>query len=197
MVFDESAYLSAVRENDPATTSAVADAVGVTRQGADYRLRKLESEGLVTKQMVGNTLIWSVVEGAESPVTPTGRERDDTPAPERERSPRPTAPRDEAESEGPDPLADVEFPQSRERGECIEAVEAARDYIRDHGSATMRELVGDVMPEYPVGYRVPELEEGDRYRGGWWRHVVKPGLEALPEIEKPKAGGSDWRWVGD
>lgn len=62
MADSEGDYLEAVRDNDPATTQAVADEIGVTRQGADYRLRKLENEGKVSGQMVGNTLIWTVVE---------------------------------------------------------------------------------------------------------------------------------------
>lgn len=60
----ESDYLDAVRENEPAATSEVADAVGVTRQGADYRLRQLEEEGKVRSKMVGNSLVWMLaVEG--------------------------------------------------------------------------------------------------------------------------------------
>lgn len=54
-------YLDAVREHEPASTREVADAVGVTRQGADYRLRQLSDEGLVESKLAGNSLIWSVV----------------------------------------------------------------------------------------------------------------------------------------
>lgn len=94
----------------------------------------------------------------------------------------------------PDALEAVDFPGTKHRAECVEAVEATYDYIRENGGATMRELVTDVMPEHDVGYKVPVLKEGERYRGGWWRHVVKPGLEALPDVEKPPRGGSTWRW---
>ncbi|RLM62558.1 helix-turn-helix domain-containing protein [Halorubrum sp. Atlit-26R] len=62
MAHSEEAYLDAVRENEPATTQQVADAVGVTRQGADYRLRELREEGLVDGEMLGNTLIWTVTD---------------------------------------------------------------------------------------------------------------------------------------
>lgn len=93
-----------------------------------------------------------------------------------------------------DPFMLAEWPSNRSPGECRQAVYAARDYIEDQGSATMRELVAEILPEHPVGYDVVELEEGDRYRGAWWRKVVKPGLEALPEIEKPATGGSEWTW---
>ncbi|WP_338738399.1 FaeA/PapI family transcriptional regulator [Haloplanus salilacus] len=58
----ESAYLNAVRDHEPAATSEIADSVGVTRQGADYRLRQLEDEGKVQSKMVGNSLVWMLVD---------------------------------------------------------------------------------------------------------------------------------------
>lgn len=60
MVFSEETYLEAIRENEPASTKEVAESVGVTRQGADYRLRELEKDGIVQSKMVGNSLIWMV-----------------------------------------------------------------------------------------------------------------------------------------
>ena len=53
-------YITAVRENEPAATSEIAEAIGVARQSADYRLRKLEEDGFVKGKMVGNSLAWSV-----------------------------------------------------------------------------------------------------------------------------------------
>ncbi len=55
-------YLDAVREHEPAGTSEAAEAVGVERQSADYRLRKLEEEKRVKSKMVGNSLVWMVAE---------------------------------------------------------------------------------------------------------------------------------------
>ena len=52
------------------------------------------------------------------------------------------------------------------------------------------------MSDLWLGYDVPELDPGDRYRGAWWRRVVKPGLKALPDVEAPSRGASDWRYVG-
>lgn len=95
-------------------------------------------------------------------------------------------------------LPEVEFPTSRERHECVDAVLAVREYLREHGPASMREIVREVMPTYPIGYDVDDalakIEAGERYRGAWWRHVVKPGLEALPDVEAPPQSGSNWRW---
>lgn len=60
MAHDEEEYLDAIRDHSPASTSEIAEAVGVTRQGADYRLRQLRDEGKVEAKMVGNSLIWMV-----------------------------------------------------------------------------------------------------------------------------------------
>lgn len=55
-------YLDAVRKLEPAGTSDIADAVGVVRQSADYRLRKLEDEGAVTSTKIGNSLAWRLAD---------------------------------------------------------------------------------------------------------------------------------------
>jgi len=48
----------------------------------------------------------------------------------------------------------------------------------------------------PLGYdpadALAKIEAGERYRGSWWRKVIKPGLEALPHISKPAPGASNW-----
>jgi predicted transcriptional regulator len=51
--------LEAVRIHEPAGTKEVADELGIARQSADYRLRSLLDEGLVSKKKVGNSLVWS------------------------------------------------------------------------------------------------------------------------------------------
>jgi hypothetical protein len=104
----------------------------------------------------------------------------------------------EPESPTPtDPLADLEFPQGRDREACLDAIRAAESFLREHESARMREIVTAIQPDHPLGYDVVELAEGERYRGAWWRKVVKPGLEALETVEKPSGGQREWRWVGE
>lgn len=56
-------YLDAVREREPAGTAEVADVVGVARQSADYRLRRLEEGGEVRSKKIGNSLAWMLVGG--------------------------------------------------------------------------------------------------------------------------------------
>lgn len=61
----------------------------------------------------------------------------------------------------------------------------------------MREIIQDAMPDHPRDYDVDDalakIEAGERYRGAWWRRVVKPGLEALLDVKAPPQGVSDWR----
>lgn len=53
-------FVRAITEHEPAGTKEVADELGITRQGADYRLRRLEEDGKVSKKKVGNSLVWLV-----------------------------------------------------------------------------------------------------------------------------------------
>ena len=53
-------FLEAVARTEPASTKEIADAVGVTRQNADQRLRRLEDAGRVTSKKIGNSLAWSL-----------------------------------------------------------------------------------------------------------------------------------------
>lgn len=52
--------IEAVKENQPAGTAEVGEAVELSRQNADYRLRKLEDQGKVQKKKIGRTLAWSL-----------------------------------------------------------------------------------------------------------------------------------------
>jgi hypothetical protein len=110
------------------------------------------------------------------------------------------AQRREETSEQPDG-PHVTFPSGVDRGYATAAVFAARDLIRERGGATKKEIVREVMPEHPLGYDVDaafaKFEAGERYRGSWWRKVMKPGLEALGDVEKPAQGRSEWRYVGE
>ncbi|TYT61698.1 winged helix-turn-helix domain-containing protein [Natrialba swarupiae] len=55
-------YLAAVANREPAGTSEIAEEVGVTRQNADQRLRRLEDQGKVSCKKVGTSLVWSLEE---------------------------------------------------------------------------------------------------------------------------------------
>lgn len=100
-----------------------------------------------------------------------------------------------------DRISDVEFPSTKDRAECIEAVRAAYELLRERGTATKKDFVREVMTEHTLGYDVDaaleKLDSPDRYRGAWWRRVIKPALKSLPDVESPPKGGSDWTYTGE
>ena len=57
--YPDQAFLEAVQDHEPAATSEVAEAVGIARRNAHYRLEKLADVGQVTKKKVGTSLVWS------------------------------------------------------------------------------------------------------------------------------------------
>lgn len=146
-------------------------------------------------------VIWRLIEegGASDDIAESGVSESE-PAPEPESRPDPAETRGRQESGHSDverALEDVEFPTTKDRQACIETVLVAHEYLQANGTASMREFVTEVMPDHPLGYDVPDLEPGERYRGSWWRKVVKPGLNALPDVESPPSGGSNWRYTGE
>ena len=121
------------------------------------------------------------------------------PPPGNEPDPEPAEAPDDTED---DPLVALSFPSGVSHDEGVTAIFAARDYLQDHGEATMSQVVTEVMPEHPVGYDaeadVEKINDPDqRNRSTWWRKVVKPGLHALPDVESPPKGKSNWTYTGD
>jgi hypothetical protein len=55
--------LDAVRDLELAGTVDVGEAVGLRRQNAGYRLRRLAEAGRVNRSKVGGALVWSVPDG--------------------------------------------------------------------------------------------------------------------------------------
>lgn len=177
------------------TSSDVADELGCTTEAARQKLTRLYDRGEVDKRKTGRTVVYWRVDEQRDTAPGDGQERAEN-APEPDRAPTDVDDVDGDERAETDALEGVTFPGGRDRDECRDAVLAARDCLREHGPASMREIVVDVMPEHPIGYDVPELESGDRYRGAWWRKVVKPGLEALEDVDAPARGASEWRYTG-
>lgn len=81
------------------------------------------------------------------------------------------------------------------------AIAAAVELVRARKAVTAREFVAELIEEHPFDYDVAAalatVDAGERYRGGWWRSIIKPGLEAHPDVQKPPRGGSEWTWVGE
>jgi predicted ArsR family transcriptional regulator len=164
-------FVDAVAARDLPTTSDVADAVGCAHRTALHHLNRLEEEGRVDSRMAGRAKLWRVLHDPES-------------------------------GEAQAPLDDVldDLPKTVDPDAAREAILAARDYLEERETATKADFVGRVMRDYPLGYdpdaALAKLEAGERFRGAWWRKVVKPGLEAFDDVEKPPRGASDWRLVG-
>jgi hypothetical protein len=185
------------------TSSDVAKSLDCTTEAARQKLARLHDQGQVEKRKTGRTVVYWLTESSgpvEPEQTTSSRENQETRGADRQEKTKKSQrenTRTSGQTDAPTSLDEVDFPAGRERDQCEAAVLAARDYLREHGPATMRELVTEVMPEHPVGYDIPELEPGDRYRGAWWRRVVKPGLQALPDVQAPSRGASDWRYNPD
>jgi predicted ArsR family transcriptional regulator len=56
----EQEVIEAIKKHSPAATSEVADEIGMTRQGADARLRRLHEAGVVEKKKIAAALVWFV-----------------------------------------------------------------------------------------------------------------------------------------
>jgi len=107
------------------------------------------------------------------------------------------APRDDpaasSSSAGVDVRDAMDIPQGKDPKACRDALHAVRDFLEEHGPASRREIVSAVMPDHPLGYDVPDLEPGDRFRGAWWRRIIQPGLRnALDDVEY-RENHSDYR----
>jgi predicted transcriptional regulator len=114
-----------------------------------------------------------------------------------EAEPAPAQPKT-SEAAGPyrgEILAAVNIPNTKDPEECLAAVYQALDFIEANSPASMRDIVTAVMPEVPLGYPVPTLSEGDRYRGAWWRKIVRPGIRAHPAVDyRPNYGDYRLEW---
>ena len=192
-------FVDAVAARDLPTTSDVADAVGCAHRTALHHLNRLEEEGRVDSRMAGRAKLWRVLHDPESGAhasrePPASQDGDTTAAVERRETPE--------SGEAQAPLDDVldDLPNTVDPDAAREAILAARDYLEERETATKADFVGRVMRDYPLGYdpdaALAKLEAGERFRGAWWRKVVKPGLVARDDVEKPPRGASDWRFVG-
>jgi hypothetical protein len=127
-------------------------------------------------------------DGRLSITTPTD---DTTPAKEPDEAPRDDTPASSSSADV-DVRDAMDIPHRKDPEACRDALYAVRDHLEAHGPASMREIVSAVMPDHPLGYDVPDLDPGDRFRGAWWRRIIQPGLRALPSVEY-RENHSDYR----
>ena len=60
--YPDEAFIQAIKEHSPASTSEVAESVGCTRRNADIRLKKLAGEGSVRQKKIAASQVWVVAE---------------------------------------------------------------------------------------------------------------------------------------
>ena len=176
MVYDESEYLDAIRQHTPATTKEIADAVGVTRQGADYRLRKMREDGLVKGDLVGNTLIWSVTDGVDETASD---QRESDPSPSPTEGSEPIGGGHEPPSDDLAAVVDTIAEDWDDRAERLAARKAAAravlEYAREHGTVSKKEAKEQIEPEYSVEDQTPRT---------WYRKNIRPVLNEAGEYDQ-------------
>lgn len=174
--------LAAVRAHDPAATSEIAEELGISRQGADRRLRSLRDAGEVSSKKIGAVLVWFMPRERGRPENAESAARtdpiDDTP----DRSTDPPADAHDAhtavEEDAPDAVDRV-AEQWDGHPDQIEARKAAAravlDYAREHGTVSKQDAIEHVRPEYPV--------EGQNART-WYRKTIRPILNEAAEYDQ-------------
>lgn len=204
---DDADVLGAVRAHDPAATSEIADEVGISRQGADRRLRSLREDGAVSSKKIGASLVWFIPReraGGAAGFDPDGLQGDgsNTIADIDAEDTATTAGATETTAGGrnaesgrtrdeSDTLAEevrayldgTDTPPKTEHGR--DAVIDVFRYLREHGATKTGELQDAVYPDY--------TEEWGSARTMW--NAIDRYLENIPGIEK--GGYGEWTYTGD
>lgn len=125
---------------------------------------------------------------ANAPQTqPQAEKVDDTPRVNDDKDGSATVQKPSSQADDADASRDwidaIDVPQGKDSLDCAEVVIRSRDHLDENGPASARQIVMAVMPDHSLGYDVPDLDTGDRYRGAWWRRIVQPGLQAHPGVE--------------
>ena len=167
----------------------VADHFGVTRETARRKLKQLSDRGELDRRKVSRRVIYWRADGdgfdAGGLRGDPSTTLDDTDAEHTATTASGTDPtettgdarnaesgRTRAESDAVDPVDHDELPDGVDVADAREAYDAVRSHLREDGPAGKRSIVAAVMVEYPPG----------RYRGAWWRRVIRPALAADPDV---------------
>jgi DNA-binding Lrp family transcriptional regulator len=175
--------LDAVAANAPAATAAVADAVDLTRQAADHRLRRLREAGRVESVEIGGSLAWSVSGGKQGVVTDT--QADDGPGvDDGVTSNVTTVTPDEPGLDARIRALDVPGSGSR-LDDRVAATVRVVEYLEAEGEATAEELKA-LLDDDEVGYA-----DVESYWANWIRGAGV--LKAIAEVEAPGKGEKVYR----
>lgn len=187
-----------IRDRSGVATSDVAERFDYERPSAYRRLKSLEDAGRVTSREIGNSLLWEATEhdadethASRDDASTDGAETMDTTHENKSRS---APPHDaERESTRKATVADAarDAVDHDDRPGHVDVEDAARaymsviQYLDGVETGSRRTIVEHVMPKHALGYDAPDLPipTGERYRGAWWRRVIKPALDADPAVE--------------
>lgn len=182
----------------------VADELPISVETLSDRLDDLHERGLLARadeKLPG--VRWRLApEATDGESLPEERVETDTEAQTTKVTGSETPPHEEEtpETPPPDPQAGTSAPPHERSPDAIEAFDPpgtleekdlrrgalrrAYNYLRRRGRARRTDFESDVFPEAPGGYESPDE--------GWWRDVVRPGLDALPDVEAV-GEGDEWR----
>jgi hypothetical protein len=201
----------------PVVLSAdVADALGCSRETARRKLGALYDQGEVDRRKVSRRVLYWKHRDGDAPTMDEGlpsgpgdvrrdsvgedAARADAGDDPTEHPADPPTDAHDADAVGEEETLDTvlaDLPSTVDPDAAREAILAAREYLIKHGTATKADFVREVMRDHPLGYdpdaALAKIEAGERFRGAWWRRVIKPGLKAINGVEKPPRGASEWK----
>lgn len=193
------------REESELAAREVAEELPIALDILNDRLDDLYERGLLDSEDVPRGTVWSIEPDTADDLSPLSDAEIETTvetqaeSADLETSPRRTdargpgveMPEDEpigdADEPTTDPIDAMDLPGTPDQqAERREALRAAYHYLRDGINARKDDVTTDVFPDHPAGYDDPD--------DGWWQQVVRPGLVALPDVERQD---DEWRFVGD
>ena len=182
----------------PVTAPDVVDELGIARRTAHNKLNALVERGTLDTRKIGaRGRVWWIPDRRE---TGESDARADAVDDATDGPADPPADAHGADGAGEEDALDAvlaDLPSTVDPADARETIHTVREFLREAGPASKATIVREVMPTHPLGYdaddALAKIDAGDRYRGAWWRRVVKPGLEALPDVSKPPAGASEWK----
>ena len=190
----------------PVTASDVVDELGIARRTAHNKLNALVERGTLDTRKIGaRGRVWWIPDRGD-PSTTLADESDESDTRTAAGDDGTHGPADPganahgADGAGEEDALDAvlaDLPSTVDPDAARGAVLAAREYLIKHGPAAKADFVRGVMREHPLGYdpdaALAKIEAGERFRGAWWRRVIKPGLKAIDGVEKPPRGASEWK----
>lgn len=182
--------VAAVRAHDPAATSEIGDELGISRQAADQRLRKLAEEGRVSKKKIGASLVWFLPRQRTAPATPAEHEPRERREPAHEPAPVDDDQLDSDDVDGDETASEdahavvEEIAASWDDDHRLEDRKAAARAVLEHALES-GEAVGksDAVERFHDDHAVDGQSEET-----WWRQNCRPVLRAVGDYSNGERG---------